>query len=123
MISPEVIRRYPFFSFMSPDQQRSLDAIVLEVQRSLDYYESHFAKPAINSLVIAPLPYEVPGLIKYLAGALGLQVRMLDLNAVLDMKQPMSEEQQAEVFFAIGAALREPALSTQLQASKKGKAA
>jgi len=108
---------------MPPEQQRSLDAIVLEVQRSLDYYESHFAKPAINSLVIAPLPFEIPGLIKYLAGALGLQVRMLDLNAVLDMPQPVSEEQQANGFFAIAAALREPALHAQLQESKKGKAA
>ena len=92
---------------MSPDQQRSLDAIVLEVQRSLDYYESHFAKPAINSLVIAPLPYEIPGMVKYLAGALGLQVRLLDLNAVLDTQTPVSEEIQANCFFAIGAALRE----------------
>ena len=92
---------------MSPDQQRSLDAIVLEVQRSLDYYESHFAKPAINSLVIAPLPYEIPGMVKYLAGALGLQVRLLDLNAVLDTQTPISEEMQANCFYAIGAALRE----------------
>ena len=110
---------------MSPDQQRALDAIVLEVQRSLDYYESHFAKPAITSLVIAPLPYEVPGMIQYLAGALGLQVRMLDLNAVLDSAKPMSEEMQAKCFFAIGAALREPAhvSALQKQAGDKGKAA
>ena len=103
---------------MSPDQQRSLDAIVLEVQRSLDYYESHFAKPAINSLVIAPLPYKIPGMVKYLAGALGLQVRLLDLNAVLDTQTPISEETQANCFFAIGAALREIA-----QPLEKGEAA
>ena len=108
---------------MSPEQQRSLDAIVLEVQRSLDYYESHFAKLAINSLVIAPLPHEVPGLVNYLAGSLGLQVRMLDLNAVLDMPQPVSEEQQAKSFFAIAAALRETVLPAQLQEPNKGKAA
>ena len=98
---------------MSPDQERTLDAIVLEVQRSLDYYESHFAKPAINSLVIAPLPKEFPGVIKYLASALGLQVRLLDLNAVLDMKTPMSQEEQANGFFAIGAALRQSASEEQ----------
>lgn len=92
---------------LSPDQQRALDAIVLEVQRSLDYYESHFAKPAINSLVIAPLPYEIPGVINRLASALGLQVRLLDLNAVLDVQMPMSTEDQANCFFAIGSALRE----------------
>ena len=103
---------------MSPDQQRALDAIVLEVQRSLEYYESHFEKPAINSLVIAPLPYEIPGMVKYLASALGLQVRLLDLNAVLDTQTPISEETQANCFFAIGAALREIALPLE-----KGEAA
>lgn len=107
---------------LAPDQQRTLDAIVLEVQRSLDYYESHFAKHAINSLVIAPLPYKIPGMIKYLASALGLQVRLLDLNVVLDMPAPMSDEQQSNGFFAIGAALREPALD-MLHVKTKGKAA
>lgn len=96
---------------ISPDQTRTLDAIVLEVQRSLDYYESHFAKHAINSLVLAPLPYEIPGVINHLANSLGLQVRMLDLNAVLDMPTPMSQEMQSNCFFAIGAALRESAES------------
>ena len=99
----------------SPDRQRSLDAIVLEVQRSLDYYESHFAKPAINSLVIAPLPYEIPGVVKYLAGALGLQVRLLDLNAVLDLQKPISDEMQANCFYAIGAALRDCASTSNKQ--------
>ena len=110
---------------ISPEQQRSLDAIVLEVQRSLDYYESHFAKPAINSLVIAPLPYEIPGMIKYLAGALGIQVRLLDLNAVLDMQVSMSAEQQSHCFFAIGAALKEIELTptTQIHEQEKGEAA
>lgn len=104
---------------MAPDQQRVLDDIVLEVQRSLDYYESHFAKHAINSLVIAPLPHKIPGMLNYLASALGLQVRLLDLNAVLDVTTPMSDEQQANCFFAIGAALREAAPL----AIKNGKAA
>jgi len=98
---------------LPPAQQKALDAIVLEVQRSLDYYESHFAKPAINSLVIAPLPYETPGMIEYLASALGMQVRLLDLNAVLDTKMPMSNEQQAHGFYAIGAALRDSASTMQ----------
>ena len=108
---------------MSPDQQRSLDAIVLEVQRSLDYYESHFAKPAINSLVLAPLPHEIPGVVNYLASVLGLQVRMLDLNAVLDMQQPISEEEQAQCFFAIGAALRESVAPASPVSQQNGEAA
>lgn len=110
---------------LTPDQQRALDAIVLEVQRSLDYYESHFAKPAINSLVIAPVPYEIPGVIKYLASALGLQVRLLDLNAVLDVSQPISEQMQTNCFFAIGSALKEldSSLTSKSNGQQKGKAA
>lgn len=108
---------------MPPAQQRSLDAIVLEVQRSLDYYESHFAKPAINSLVLAPLPHDIPGVVNYLASALGLQVRMLDLNSVLDMQQPISEEEQAQCFYAIGAALRESAAPAPPVSQQNGKAA
>jgi len=104
---------------ISPDQQRTLDAVVLEVQRSLDYYESHFAKHAINSLVLAPLPYEIPGVINHLAAALGLQVRMLDLNMLLDTASPMSQEMQANCFFAIGAALKQSAA----EAEKQGEAA
>lgn len=110
---PDEAEGLSFAEGMAPEQQRTLDAIVLEVQRSLDYYESHFAKPAINSLVIAPLPYPIPGIIKYLSSALGLQVRLLDLNALLDTQTPMSEEKQAHCFFAIGAALRESALTIQ----------
>ena len=77
---------------------------LLNIQLTTLYF---FAKPAINSLVIAPLPKAFPGVIKYLASALGLQVRLLDLNAILDMKMPLSEEDQSNGFFAIGAALRE----------------
>ena len=104
---------------MPPEQQRTLNGIVLEVQRSLDYYESHFAKPSINSLVLAPLPFEIPGVVKHLASALGLQVRMLDLNAVIDMKSPMSQEMQSNCFFAIGAALKE----SIVKAAQQGEAA
>ena len=121
--SPNEADGLAFEESMPPDQQRTLDAIVLEVQRSLDYYESHFAKPAINSLVIAPLPYEIPGMIKYLASALGLQVRLLDMNAVLDMPTPMSEKQQSDCFYAIGAALRTPVVDAQTSVQAKGKAA
>lgn len=94
-------------SGFTPDQQSALDNIVLEVQRSLDYYESHFAKPAINSLVLSPTPYEIPGMVSYLASALGVQVRMMDLNSMIDLAEPLDDAMQSHLFLAIGAALRE----------------
>ena len=89
-----------------PAQQRAFDDVILEVQRSLDYYESHFALPSITHLVIAPIPGEVPGMLSYFAAGLGLQVRMLDMNALLEVDTPLSNELQAQCYSAIGAALR-----------------
>jgi len=110
---------------MPPEQQHLLDTIVLEVQRSLDYYESHFSKPSINSLVIAPIGHNISMMTNYLADALGLQVRVLDFNDVLDTADLMSDEMQAKCFFAIGTALREATASLydEKDSSSKGVAA
>ncbi len=104
--APEENEGLQFESAMLPDQQRTLDSIVLEVQRSLDYYESHFAMPAITTLVLAPLPFSVPGLNEQLSSLLGVKVRTLETCEVLDCQQQVSEEMLAQGFFAIAAALR-----------------
>jgi MSHA biogenesis protein MshI len=91
---------------MTPELAHLLDGVVLEVQRSLDYYESHFSLPPISALVVVPTERPVPGLIGHLAGNLGLPVRLLDLNAVLALERPLSDYQQSVCFFSIGAALR-----------------
>ena len=91
---------------LTTELARMLDGVVLEVQRSLDYYESHFSLPPVSGLVIAPTERPVPGLLAHLAGNLGVPVRMLDLNAVLDTEQTLSDSLQAACLPAIGAALR-----------------
>jgi MSHA biogenesis protein MshI len=92
---------------MPPALQQVLGAIVLEVQRSLDYYESHFSLPQVAGLVMVPMIQPIPGMMGYLAGNLGVPVRMLDLNAVLDCHQTLSDELQSRCLLAIGAALRQ----------------
>ncbi len=91
---------------LSAGLRRLLDSIVLEVQRSLDYYESHFGLPPVSGLVIAPTEQAVPGMLGYLSNSLGLPVRLLDLNSVLDSEQTIDDVLQARCFAAIGAALR-----------------
>jgi MSHA biogenesis protein MshI len=93
---------------LPPATQSTLDAIVLEVQRSIDYYERYFAQPPIHSLVIAPMQREVPGMVEYIASQLGLQVRELDLNVLLGLAETMPRNQQSQCLSAIGAALRWP---------------
>ena len=83
------------------------DSLVVELQRSLDYYESHFSQPAVSSVVIAPLPQTVTGLTEYLHKQLDLTVRMMDLNQMIDTPTVMDEAFQAQCLLAIGAAMRE----------------
>ncbi|MDH5572319.1 MAG: pilus assembly protein PilM [Gammaproteobacteria bacterium] len=95
------------FDAMESDAQRAMNAVVLEIQRSLDYYESHFAKAPITRLVIAPMEIEIPGLADYINKSLGLKVSMLDLNSIIQPDAPLDSKMQAQCFYAIGAALRE----------------
>ena len=86
-----------------------MDALLVQLQRSLDFFESNFAQPPISKLVLAPMRRRVPGLVEYLAAQLGLQVRELDLNELIDSARPLGHELQAQCFAAIGAALRDEA--------------
>jgi len=92
---------------MPPQLKHLLDTIVLEIQRSLDYYESHFSLPSVAGLVLVPIAHHVPGMMGYIAGNLGVPVRMLDLNALLDCEQTLSDALQSQCLLAIGAALRQ----------------
>ncbi len=92
---------------MDAGLQRALDTIILEVQRSLDYYESHFSQPPIGSLVIAPLERDIHGLVAYLSENLGVAVRVLDLNSVVETPEPLPPAVQARCLLAVGAALRQ----------------
>ena len=85
----------------------ALDSIVLEIQRSLDYYESHFSLPPVAGLVLVPIAQQIPGMMGYIASQLGVPVRMLDLNAYLETEQSLSDELQSQCLLSIGAALRQ----------------
>ena len=91
---------------LDPAIQQWLDGIVVELRRSLDYYESHFTQPPISNLVIAPLERQIPGMAEYLSEQLDVSARMLDLNALIDSANHLGATSQFRCFLAIGAALR-----------------
>ncbi len=91
---------------LSESPAEALETVALEIQRSLDYYESHFGKPPIKHLLIAPLAQPVPELLEHIRSSLGLNVRMLDLAEVIESAVTIDAELQARAFYAIGAALR-----------------
>ncbi|MEL7450335.1 MAG: hypothetical protein AAFN78_14065, partial [Pseudomonadota bacterium] len=85
----------------------AVSEIALELQRSLDYFESHYDQRPITNIVLAPgAPPEFSGL---LAEQLGIGVSVLDLNELLSASEPIPADMQPLVLTAIGAALRQPA--------------
>ncbi len=86
--------------------QGLLDALVIEIQRTLDYYERHFSQPTVSAVVIAPLPAAVPGLTDYLHSQLGITTQFMDLNTLVHSHEPVPMELQAQCALAVGAALR-----------------
>ncbi|MBI3545386.1 MAG: pilus assembly protein PilM, partial [Gammaproteobacteria bacterium] len=60
------------------------DRIVLEIQRSLDYYDSHFRQASINHLALAPMAKEIAGLEDYLKANLNATVLKMDLEKLLE---------------------------------------
>jgi len=80
------------------------DRIVLEVQRSLDYYESHFRQAPVAALALGPTPQAVAVLVDYMRSNLNVPVEPVDLGEYLE--GPVAPELQARCLSTIGAALR-----------------
>ncbi|MGD8827815.1 MAG: agglutinin biogenesis protein MshI [Gammaproteobacteria bacterium] len=90
-----------------PDRREALlGNIVLEIQRSLDYYESHFSQPAIGTLAIAPTETETGYLNTYLDANIDIDIAPLDINDLVAGEVPLERAEQARCLLAIGAALR-----------------
>jgi MSHA biogenesis protein MshI len=83
------------------------EEIVLELQRSLDFFESQFAQPMPKKLLIYP-PDKVTGeLMQYIHSHLNLEVEPLVLERLSGYAVDGDEESQSRCLLAVGAALRE----------------
>ncbi len=89
------------------DNSAFFDALFLEIQRSLDYYESQLGKGIITQLWYSPgIPYTAE-IGTFLSGQLGLNVSALDLSPLklVDVIDEELDEQMSLSAPAIGAAL------------------
>jgi MSHA biogenesis protein MshI len=87
-------------------------SMALELQRSLDYYESHFDQSAIGDLVIAPGGERATELAAALSTETGLRVSTLNLTDCLDVADGVSVPDGWLSCMAIGAALRADAMAS-----------
>ncbi|MBN1378523.1 MAG: hypothetical protein JXA04_04755 [Gammaproteobacteria bacterium] len=91
--------------------ERMFDDLVLQLQRSLDFFESHFAQALPAKVLIFP-PDKVSGeLIMHINSHLKLDVEPLILEQLPNCSIEMDEISQTRCLQAIGAALREKEVS------------
>jgi MSHA biogenesis protein MshI len=90
-------------------RQQLLDRLVLEVQRSLDYFDRQFSYLTLSKLMLAPLPEDAE-LQTYFSENLYVTVEELQLQDAIDISgvpELASSAAQGDRFMAIGAALRQ----------------
>jgi MSHA biogenesis protein MshI len=78
----------------------------LELQRSLDYYESHFDETAISELYMAPAGMRANMLAAELGASTGLRISMYNIHDLIDVSFSAEIPDGWLPCMAIGAALR-----------------
>lgn len=89
----------------------NFSSATLEIQRSLDYFESQLGKGHINRLLLLPMKRDGKAALQALDEGLTVNMQALDLRELF-AGQPaaeLDEETQAHCMSAVGAALRQTA--------------
>ena len=80
--------------------------LLLETQRSLDYYEAQLGQPHATQLWLTPVAQDAMHLANDFGANLGLQAEIMDLSTMLSGAEGMSREMQENCVVAIAASLR-----------------
>lgn len=82
------------------------DRLVLEIQRSLDYYESQYDQSPIGDLVIAPANEQARSLANALESETSLRIHVLDVREIMAVYKAGEFATDWQSLLALGAALR-----------------
>lgn len=87
-------------------------AVTLEIQRSLDYFESQLGKGYINRLLLLPAKRDGVAALQALSAGLAVKLQALDLRELFpgQASAELDQAEQAYCMTAVGAALRQEAL-------------
>jgi len=85
-------------------RQEGLDSLLLEIQRSLDFYDSQLGKGRVRRFLMAPTRIDHSKVDDYLESHLGINVVSLNINDLFDVERQIPDDLQAHCFAAIGAA-------------------
>jgi MSHA biogenesis protein MshI len=85
-------------------------ALALEIQRSLDYYESHYDQTPIGDLVIAPAHARAQSLASELKNETSLRIGVLSVGEIFNVPSGADLVTDWPTLMALGAALRDDKL-------------
>lgn len=91
---------------LAESNERILDDLILEIQRSLDFCESRFRLPSISQIWLACCGDEPDHVVDYLNRYLQAEVRPADFRQVFDFNCDVSTATINSCLPALGAALR-----------------
>ncbi len=83
------------------------DQLLLEVQRTLDYYDAQMRQPPLAGILLAPSIADTALLADYLDKHLSTKVESLDINSLLNLPEPLSPAVQQDCLSACAAAFRQ----------------
>lgn len=87
-------------------EEQVYDPIILELQRSLDFYESEFAKPPISQLLVSPKHPVLQSFVDYAESHSGLRVEFIHLPQLFPDSTELDDEANSNCVLAISAASR-----------------
>lgn len=91
---------------LSYDPDISIDNTVLDLQRSMDYFESQIGKPPCVRILVMPLQVGETPLMMSLRENLAADVQSLDLGEMTESEEPLNIDVQQRCSLAISAAFR-----------------
>lgn len=90
----------------SRDWETQRDRLVLEIQRSLDYYESQMGQNPISQIVLAPRATDAHAMAESLNSVMSVKVSVADLSGCMNIADTVDAEALHMCLLAIGGALR-----------------
>lgn len=90
----------------SMDWEVQRDRLVLEIQRSLDYYESQMGQDPISQIVMAPRASDSNELATSLGEVMSVPVSVMDISGQIDLGEGVTATDLRSCTVAIGAAMR-----------------
>ena len=85
----------------------NFEPLLVELQRSLTYVESHYTDVVLRHLALFPIVSDVTPLVNFLKSNTDLQIRMIDLSQCLTMEAGLHPHQWNQFIVPLGAALRQ----------------